>query len=113
MKLLAALLAVSAFAAPAPVTVDGWVIDSACTFTQSLEKPISPECAVACARKGSPLVIQATDGTIYLPISDHVPAAGQNARLMPFAGRMVTVTGVPYERAGAHAIVIQKIALKK
>jgi hypothetical protein len=113
-RLLTAFFAVSIFAAaPAPVTIQGWVIDSSCTFTQNLAKPISAECAVACARKGSPLVIQTPDGTIYLPIAGKMPAAGQNARLMRFAGREVTVTGVPYQRGGSHAIVIQSIALKK
>ncbi len=38
-------------------TVKGYVIDSACTFTKNLKKPISPDCAKACAKAGSPLVI--------------------------------------------------------
>jgi len=29
---------------------------------------------------------------------------------MPFAGRSVTVTGTVYDKGGAHAIVIDKIA---
>lgn len=111
--LFALLSAAAALAAPAPVTIHGWVIDSACTFTQHLDKPLSPECAVACARKGSPLVIQTAAGEIYLPIAGKMPAAGQNARLLPFAGKAVTVTGVPYERSGARAIVITSIALEK
>jgi len=38
-------------------TVTGWVLDSACAFTKGLAKPISRECALACAKKGSQLVI--------------------------------------------------------
>src|SRR5258706_16345953 len=47
-----------------PVTVKGYVLDSACAFTKGLSKPISKNCAEACAKAGSPLVILADDGTI-------------------------------------------------
>ena len=94
---------------PASVTVTGYVLDSACAFTKNLTKPISPDCAVSCARAGSPLVILADDGTIYWPIADTVPAAGQNDRLLPVAGRRVTATGKVYRRGGSHAIVIEDI----
>jgi hypothetical protein len=90
-------------------TVKGYVIDSACTFVKDLKKPISSECALACAKAGSPLVILGDDGVIYWPISAQVPAAGQNERLMRFAGRKVTVSGRVYQKGGSHAIVINKI----
>ena len=95
------------------VTIKGYVIDSACTFKNHLNKPISPECAEKCARAGSPLVIQTEDGSIYLPISGEMPAAGQNDRLMKYAGQMVTVTGSTYSRGGSRAIVIDKIEVVK
>ncbi len=91
-------------------SVTGWVLDSACAFTKGLKKPISAECAIACAKKASPLVILQDDGTIYWPISDSMPAAGQNERLMPFAGKRVTATGKEFTRGGSHALVIEKIA---
>ncbi|HKU23814.1 MAG TPA: hypothetical protein VJQ54_00005, partial [Candidatus Sulfotelmatobacter sp.] len=47
------------------VSVNGYVLDSACAFTKGLKKPISGECAQACARAGSPLVILGDNGTIY------------------------------------------------
>lgn len=89
--------------------VHGYVLDSACAFTKSLKKPISAECAQACARAGSPLVILADNGTIYWPIANTTPAAGQNDRLLPFAGQRVTATGRVYARGGSSAIVIEKI----
>jgi len=92
-----------------PQTVKGYVIDSACTFTKHLKKPISPDCAVTCAKAGSPLVIQTAEGTIYWPISDQTPAAGQNDKLMEYAGKMVSVTGKVYTKGGSRAIVIDKI----
>lgn len=99
-----------AWSAAGAVTVTGYVLDSACAFTKSLKKPISPACAVACAKAGSPLVVMSYDGTIYLPISDATPAKGQNERLMKFAGKKVIVTGKLYNKNGAHALVIEKIA---
>jgi hypothetical protein len=105
---LGILLSGSAFGAEQK-TVTGWVLDSACAITKGLKKPISPECAVACAKKGSPLVILLDNGTIYLPIADTMPAEGQNERLLPFAGKRVTVSGKVYKQGGTNSIVIEKI----
>lgn len=103
-------------AAPAAVepqtqstTITGYVIDSACLFIKSLDKPINKQCAIDCAKAGSPLVILADEGTVYLPISSEMPATGQNGRLMPFAGEMVTIRGKVFERGGSHAVVIEEI----
>jgi hypothetical protein len=91
------------------VSVNGYVLDSACAFTKDLKKPISPQCAQACAKAGSPLVILADNGTIYWPIADTTPSSGQNEKLMPFAGQRVAVSGKVYARGGSTAIVIDKI----
>ena len=92
-----------------PVTIKGYVLDSACAFTKALKKPISSECAVACAKAGSPLVILTEAGTIYWPIDNATPASGQNEKLLPFAGQKVTATGRVFERGGSHALVIDKV----
>jgi len=89
--------------------IKGFVLDSACAFTKNLKKPVSPECAVSCAKAGSPLVILSDNGTIYWPISEAMPAKGQNERLLEFAGKRVIVTGKIYQRAGSRAIVIATI----
>lgn len=91
------------------ISVKGYVLDSACAFTKNLKKPISADCAVACAKAGSPLVILADDGTIYWPIADTTPSSGQNDRLLPFAGKKVTVEGKVFQRGGSSALVIEKI----
>jgi hypothetical protein len=96
-----------------PATVTGWVLDSACAYTKGLEKPISRECAIACAKKGSPLVILRDDGAIFLPVAAETPATGQNERLMPFAGKRVTAKGRTFTRAGSQALVIDKIEAAK
>jgi hypothetical protein len=92
------------------VSVEGYVLDSACAFTKNLEKPISRECALTCAKAGSQLVILSDDGSIYWPIAETTPATGQNARLLAFAGGRVTAKGKLYDRGGSHALVIEQIA---
>src|SRR5882724_13238042 len=96
-------------AAEKAVTVKGYVLDSACAFTKGLKKPISAECATACAKAGSPLVILAPSGTIYWPIAETTPSTSQNDKLLPFAGQNVTVSGKVFQRGGSTAIVISKI----
>jgi hypothetical protein len=111
---LASLMALGAAAVLAAdtgksVTVNGWVLDSACAFTKGLTKPISRDCALACAKAGSPLVILQSDGSIYWPIADTMPAASQNSRLTPYAGKQVTASGKLYTRGGSKALVIETI----
>src|SRR5271157_2741524 len=103
----------SARAEGQPETIKGYVLDSACAFTKNLKKPISAECAVACAKAGSPLVILTENGTIYWPISAATPAVGQNDRLMEFAGKRVSVSGRVYQRGGSRAVVIATIEAEK
>ena len=110
---LAAVLAVAALAADKDagksITVRGYVLDSACAFTKGLKKPISAECATACAKAGSPLVILTDSDTIYWPIADTTPSSGQNEKLLPFAGQKVNVSGKVFQRGGSSALVIEKI----
>ena len=95
------------------ITVKGYVLDSACAFTKGLTKPISAECATACAKAGSPLVILSDAGTIYWPIADTTPSSGQNDKLLPFAGQKVAASGKAFVRGGSTAIVIDKIDAQK
>ncbi len=114
--LLAAILVTvalgSARAQGKAATVKGYVLDSACAFKKNLTKPVSRECALACAKGGSPLVILADNGTIYWPISDSMPAAGQNQRLKKFAGERVTARGRVFEKGGSQALIIEKIEVE-
>lgn len=90
-------------------TLKGYVLDSACAFTKSLQKPISTDCATACAKAGSPLVILTANGTIYWPIAETTPSSSQNEKLLPFAGQKVIASGKVFERGGSRAMVIDKI----
>lgn len=107
-----ALLLIAIVAAGDPghtMTVKGYVLDSACAFTKSLKKPVSAECAIACAKAGSPMVILTTAGTIYWPIADTTPSSSQNDKLLPYAGKQVSVSGKVFQRGGSTAIVISKV----
>lgn len=92
-----------------PTAVEGYVIDSACTYVKNLDKPISADCAKACAKAGSPLVILTNDGKIYWPIDDAMPAKSQNEKLLPYAGERVEVSGKIFNRGGSRAIVIESV----
>jgi len=107
-----AVLLVAIFAtgdAGQTMTIKGYVLDSACAFTKGLKKPISAECATACAKAGSPLVILTPSGTIYWPIADTTPSSSQNDKLLEYAGKQVTVSGKVFQRGGSTAIVISKV----
>src|SRR5437660_12544818 len=86
-----------------PVTVKGYVLDSACAFTKGLKKPISAECAMACAKAGSPLVILSSTGTIYWPIADTTPSSSKNDKLLPYARKTVTASGRVCQRGESTA----------
>ena len=92
-------------------TIEGLVRDIACPI-QNLEATaphLSMKCLLACARKGSPLVILTKDGDLYLPISDKMPDEDQRQKLMPFLGKYVRASGTVYERKGTHAIAVNEI----
>lgn len=91
------------------ITVKGYVLDSACAFTKGLKKPISADCATACAKGGSPLVILTPAGEIFWPISGETPSTEQNSKLMAFAGQQVTVSGKVFNRGGSRALVIEHV----
>ncbi len=92
-------------------TISGLVRDIACPIEnhESTARKFNRQCALECARKGSPLAILTDDGTMYLPISEGMPDTDQRPRIMPFVGKYVRVKGDIYERKGLHAIVIKEI----
>jgi len=114
MKRISAIVLLSvALFAQGPKQISGYVIDSSCVYSKHLTKPTSAACAVACAKAGSPLVLLADDGSIYLPIDIAVPAQGQNPKLLPYAGERVNVKGKVFEQNGSKAINIEKIEKEK
>lgn len=110
LLLISLLFIQSVAAAGKRITITGYVLDSACLYVKDLKKPVSETCALQCAAGGSPLVILGTDDKVYLPIDGKMPVTGQNARLVPFGGKMVKITGDVYTRGGSNAVVIQTIS---
>jgi hypothetical protein len=109
---LAGFLVTSAFAQDEkPATIEGLVRDISCPIQneQATATRFNMECALQCAKNGSPLIILSKDGVIYIPVSDSMPDKDQRQRLMPFPGKYVKVTGQVFERAGTHAIAIKQI----
>ena len=95
--------------------IEGLVRDVSCAIQdkQSTATDFNIQCALQCAKNGSPLIILSKDGVIYTPISDSTPDKDQRQRLMPFVGKYVKVTGKVYERTGTHAIAISQITEMK
>jgi hypothetical protein len=96
---------------PPKVTIEGVVRDIACPIQNPKAKAteFNLQCALDCAKHGSPLVIQTEAGELYVPISDSMPDTDQREKLMPFVGKYVRARGAVFERKGTHAIVISEI----
>ena len=100
---------------PAPseykASVEGLVRDVSCPIQnhESTATDFNLECAIACAKSGSPLIILTKKGDIYFPMSDEMPDVSQRDKLMPFIGKYVRATGTVFERNGTRAIVIKDI----
>jgi hypothetical protein len=91
-------------------TVAGLVRDIACPLQnkKSTSTNYSKDCITMCAKVGSPLGILTNDGAVYVPITESMPDAGQDA-LKPFVGEHVQATGKVFERNGTRAIEISEI----
>ncbi|MGA7623165.1 MAG: hypothetical protein WB630_07420 [Candidatus Acidiferrales bacterium] len=91
-------------------TIEGLVRDIACPLqkTNSTSTSYGEDCIIQCAKAGSPLGILTDDGTVYIPVTETMPDAGQN-QLKSFIGDHVKATGKVFERNGAHATQISDI----
>jgi hypothetical protein len=92
-------------------SVEGVVRDVACPIQnhKSTATDFNLDCALACAKAGSPLIILTKDGDIYFPISDQMPDPSQREKLMPFVGKYVLASGTVYTRNGTRTMAIREI----
>jgi hypothetical protein len=92
-------------------TIEGLVRDVACPVQnhKSTATDFNLDCAIACAKSGSPLIVLTKRGDIYFPISDQMPDPSQREKMMPFVGKYVRVTGTVYRRNGTRTITIAEI----
>ncbi len=89
-------------------TVKGEVIDVKCYTKDNTSKGADhADCALSCAKKGSPMGVLAEDGTVYVITGDY--AAEKNKKLLPYIAKNVTVTGEIGEADGQKTIAATKI----
>jgi hypothetical protein len=92
-------------------SIEGLVRDVACPIQnhKSTATNFSLECALACAKSGSPLIILTKAGDMYFPISNEMPDPSQREKLIPFVGKYVRATGTVNQRNGTRTIAIKEI----
>ena len=117
VKIAISLLALTASAAHAQkpaegrsVTIVGYLRDSGCVHRfHEVVKPLPNGCLEECVRAGSPLVVLTKDEEVYHPISAEIPDVDVRQKLLPFAGKLVKITGHVYGRGSSEAISVEKI----
>ena len=112
ISMVAALAAAAAHAgADAPkTTIVGYLRDSGCVYRfHEVTKPLPNGCLQACVRAGSPLVILTLQEKVYQPISNDIPDTDIRQKLLPFAGKLVKISGHVYSRGGSDAISVEQI----
>jgi len=91
-------------------SVVGYLRDAGCVYRfHEVVKPLPNGCLQACVLAGSPLVILTQKQEVYHPISSQIPDTDIRKRLLPFAGKLVKITGHVYQRGAAKAITVEQI----
>ena len=91
-------------------SIVGYVRDSGCVHRfHEVVKPLPNGCLEACVKAGSPLLILTKDEEVYHLVSAQMPDVDVRSKLLPFAGKLVKVTGKVYERGGSKAITLERI----
>jgi len=111
ISLVAAAVFATAMALPsfaADVTVKGEVVDIACATSKGAggRGDGHAACAMSCARRGQPVGLL-NDEAIYEITGDF--AANNNAKLLDFVAKSVTVTGEVTEQGGKKLLNIKSI----
>ena len=102
-------VAVPAFATD-EVTITGELVDVACALKKGEggKGDAHANCAMACAKRGQAQGIM-TSEAIYTIAGDYT--ANNNAKLLDFVAKRVTVTGDVVEKDGQKTITIKSIKL--
>jgi len=91
-------------------TIIGYVRDSGCVHRfHEVVKPVPNGCLEACVHGGSPLVVLTKDEHVFHPISAEMPDTDVRQKMLPFAGKLVKITGHVYHRGDSTAITLEQI----
>ena len=103
VSVVAFLVALSAPAFAAPITVKGELVDQAC-FTKDAKNrgAAHADCTADCAKKGQPVAIVTEDGKVY-QVGGGL-AADKNAKLIAHMTHTVEITGEVTEANGKSTI---------
>ena len=114
-SLLAVLLSGALLASPVfsaddgKVALTGEIVDSACYIKSAARGESHRTCAQKCADVGIPLALVEDGSGKVIWIASVNDMETPNAKLRPFAGRRVTVTGVWAERGGARILLLHDV----
>lgn len=116
---LTAIVFVMALGAPAfaaTQTVNGRIIDAGCYAKDKSNTGVdhkmpadTKDCAIACAKRGRPMAILASDGKVYTIAGDL--AANNNEKLVPHVSHIVEVTGDVMMKDGASTITASALKM--
>ena len=115
MSFVAIAAFVAALALPASaqnsVTITGEVVDTACALKKGEggHGEDHAACAMACAKRGQAQGIMTSDAIYTIANGDYT--ANNNAKLLEFVAKKVTVTGEVMEKDGQKMIAITSIKL--
>jgi hypothetical protein len=112
-----AFFGVSAFAKSD--TVKGQLVDQACYLKDPVNNKgvdhkmpkDTKDCAIACAKAGQPMALLTSDGKV-VTIKGGL-AANKNAKLVPFVGQMVEITGDVTDTNGKMSVTADDIKVSK
>src|SRR5260370_41230407 len=90
-------------------TITGSVRDPACLAMHSMSGEKHRACAIACAKKGVPLGIEADDGIYYIAVAPGHPTSSANGLLSKYAEQKVKVTGSVGAAKGIQVIEDEKL----
>jgi len=95
-------------------TIVGYLRDAGCVYRfHEVVKPLPNGCLEACVRGGSPLVVLTKNEEVYQPISSDIPDRDIQSKLLPYAGKLVKITGHIYDRGSSKAISVERIEVEK
>jgi type 1 fimbria pilin len=115
LSFIAAAAFVASMSLPAfaqnSVTITGELVDTACALKKGEggKGEAHAACAMACAKKGLAQGIMTSDAIYNVAAGEYT--ANNNAKLLDFVAKKVTVTGDVTEKDGQKTIAIKSIKL--